>query len=310
MIAVIGATGFTGRRVVLQLRQQFAEEDLVAVVRPTSRREWLQDHEVSIRTADLDDIGALREAFAGARFIVSTVSMGFGHAPNLVAALQAVRPDHAIFFSTMSIYSQVVSRSRGTRIEAEQLITGSGLPYTIFRPTMIYGRPGDRNIERLLRFLRRSPLMPIIGNGAGLQQPAHVDDLAAAVGSALARSVTIGHSYNLPGPRAMRFTELVHQAAQVLGRKPMFIHVPAALARSAVRVWSLTGLWPAVRPEQVARLTENKHADPSRANREFGFAPREFQLGVREEAALLGLLRTDTTASSLDNARLTPNARD
>ena len=310
MIAVIGATGFTGRRVMSQLRCQFPDEDLVAVVRATSGHEGLQNVEVSFRTADLDDIAALREAFAGARLVVSTVSLGFGHAPNLVAALQATAPDHAIFFSTMSIYSQVASSSRGTRIEAEQLIVGSGLKATIFRPTMIYGRPGDRNVERLLRFLHRSPAIPIVGTGAGLQQPVYVDDLACAVGNALGRSGVMGHSYNLAGPRAMRLTELITLAGQALGRPPIFFHVPTGLARVAVRIWSVTGLWPRIRPEQIVRLGENKQADPSRAARDFGFTPREFQVGVKEEAALLGLIRPDVAPSTLEKARLTPNTRD
>ena len=310
MIAVIGATGFTGHRVVSQLRCRFPDEELIAVVRATSTRERLRDIKLSLRTADLEDIGALREAFAGARLVVSTVSLGFGHAPNLVAALESVSPDHSIFFSTMSIYSQIGSTSRETRIEAEQLIVGSGLKATIFRPTMIYGRAGDRNIERLLRFLHRSRVVPVIGTGGGLQQPVHVDDLAHAVGEALGRNAVIGHTYNLAGPRPMRLTELVTQAGQALGRKPLFFHVPTGLARAAVQVWSLTGLWPRIRTEQVLRLAENKHADPSRAVRDFGFAARQFHQGVKEEAALLGLIRADVVPSALESPRLSQNVRD
>lgn len=310
MIAVIGATGFTGHRVVLQLRRQFPDENLLAIVRATSPRGRLQNADVSLRIADLDDIVALREAFAGARLVVSTVSLGFGHAPNLVAALQAASPDHSIFFSTMSIYSQVASASRETRIEAEQLIVSSGLNATIFRPTMIYGRPGDRNIERLLRYLHRSKVVPVVGNGGGLQQPVHVDDLACAVGKALGRHSAVGHSYNLAGPRPMRLTELTIQAGQALGRRPFFFHVPTSAALALVRLWSVTGLWPRIRPEQIMRLAENKQADPSRAVRDFGFAPREFYIGVKEEAALLGLIRPDVASPPLENARLTPRIPD
>lgn len=44
-----------------------------------------------------------------------------------------------------------------------------------------------RNMARLLQSLRRLRLMPLPGGGTGLQQPVHVDDLAAAIVNALAR---------------------------------------------------------------------------------------------------------------------------
>ncbi len=301
MIAVIGATGFTGQRVVACLRQQDPGEELCAIVRHQRAREPFVDEGVSVRTADLADIEALQRAFDGARLVASTVSLGFGHAPNLVRALVATRPDHVILFSTMSIYSTLPLESREIRMEAERLIAESGLPATVFRPTMIYGRPGDRNIERLLRFLRRSPVMPLVGSGTSLQQPVHVDDLAIAVGRAFQATNTIGRSYNLPGPRAMPFVEMIHQAARAIDRRPVLIPVPLGLAHSVVRAWSTTGLWPKVRGDQVLRLAEDKKGDPVPAIRDFGYSPREFDQGVKEEAALLGLT-TPTVARGHDGA--------
>src|SRR5437660_1736481 len=105
MIAVIGATGFTGRRVIDCLRSQIPDQQLVAIVRASGRREDLPADAVAIRTAELDDLRSLQSAFLGVQLAVCCVSLGFGHAPNLVAALQAVNPDHVILFSTMSIYS-------------------------------------------------------------------------------------------------------------------------------------------------------------------------------------------------------------
>jgi len=304
MIAVIGATGFTGRRLVVHLRQQYPDQELVAIVRSASQHEALTN--VTFRTADLSDMGSLREAFRGARQVVSVVSLGSGYAANLVSAIQAAAPDHAIFFSTTSIFTKVAPRSRNVFVEAEHMIVSSDIPATIFRPTMIYGRPGDRNIERLLRFIGRSPFMPIVGSGAALQQPVHVDDLTAAVDSALGRSNTIGWSYNLPGPRPMRFTELVAEAAQAVGRRPIFVHLPLGLTALAVGAWAVTGLAPRIRPAQVLRLAEHKQVDPSRAVQHFGYSPREFGLGVREEARLLGLTHSDGSQGKKHSRRFSP----
>jgi uncharacterized protein YbjT (DUF2867 family) len=308
MIAVIGATGFTGRRVVPQLCKQHPNEEVVAVVRSESRQELLANERVSFRTAEFADLGALQRALTGARLVVSVTSLGLGHTPNLLAALVATSPDQVIFFNTMSVYSTVRTNTRDALIEAERLIADSGLPATLFRPTMVYGRPGDRNIERLLRFLRSSPFMPVLGRGTGLHQPVHVDDLAIAVGRALGVKQTIGRSYNLPGPRPMRFIELIHEAARAVGRRPILIQVPLGLAYPMVRAWSMTGLWPRLRPDQVLRLAADKQADPGPAIREFGYSPRDFYQGVTDEAALLGL--GGPRIARDENDRLSPNPRD
>jgi uncharacterized protein YbjT (DUF2867 family) len=290
MIVVIGATGFTGQRVVAQLSQQYPGEELVAVIRSGAARNAFSNEQVSFREVDLTDPGALLTAFAGARLVVSAVSLGLGHTPRLVAALDATKPDQVIFFSTRSVYSSVRTDTRDDLIEAERWIANSGLRTTLFRPTMVYGRPGDRNVERLLRFLRRSAFMPVLGRGTGLHQPVHVDDVAMAVARASATKETVGRSYNLPGPRPMPFTELVHSAAAAVARRPILIHVPLRLAYPTVRIWSRTGLWPRIRTDQLLRLGENKQADAEEAIRDFGYAPREFDQGVAEEAVLLGLV--------------------
>jgi uncharacterized protein YbjT (DUF2867 family) len=304
MIAVMGATGFTGQRVVRQLRRHYPDEELVAVVRAESRRELLANEQVSFRTADLADVSALQKALVGARLVGSAVSLAFGHAPNLVAALVATKPDHVIFLSTMSVFRTRRNNVSDVSLEAERLINRSGLPATIFRPTMIYGRPGDRNIERLLRFLRRSPFIPVLGRGTGLQQPVHVDDLAIAVAQAFAIKGTIGRTYNVPGPRPMPLVELIRTVAAAVSRRPMFVHVPLWFADPMVRAWSITGLWPRIRAEQLLRFDENKEADPGPAVRDFSYSPREFDEGVREEAGLLGLagprIARDRDASGFD----------
>ena len=160
MIAVLGATGFTGHRIVHALSDWAPEEAIVAVVRSTSDRSRLAATRAEFRVADLSDDRGLIRALRGARVVVSAVSLGFGHAAGICTAITAIEPAHAVFFSTTSIATRVPNASREIRVRAEQRIQTSGMPATIVRPTMIYGRPGDRNIERLLSFLTRSPIVP------------------------------------------------------------------------------------------------------------------------------------------------------
>src|ERR1700716_3066834 len=87
--------------------------------------------------------------------------------------------------------------SKSIRLAAEATIRGSGLAYTILRPTMIFGSSRDRNICRLVRYLNRWPVIPIFGDGEHLQQPVYVADLASAICQSLESETAIGQTYNI-----------------------------------------------------------------------------------------------------------------
>jgi nucleoside-diphosphate-sugar epimerase len=230
-----------------------------------------------VRVADLD--GEL--PLAGIGSLVYCASMGFGHVPRLVRQLEAQGVRRAVFISTTAIFTSLPAQSRAPRLAAEAAVQTSALDWTLLRPTMIYGTSRDRNISRLLRFLKRWPVFPLCGNG--LWQPVHVDDLAAGVVAALDSQTAVGHAYNLAGAEPIRFANLLHAAARAVGRSVRLVPVPLAVAVLAA---SLTRV---VSPEQVRRLAEDKAFAYADAARDFGFAPRSFDAGVQAEAESLGL---------------------
>src|SRR5205814_8821341 len=108
-----------------------------------------------------------------------------GHAPALVATARAAGIERAVFISTTAIFTALNAPSKAVRVAAEKTIGESGLRATILRPTMIYGSARDRNMARLIRYLRRWPVIAVAGSGVHLQQPIYVDDVARAVADAL-----------------------------------------------------------------------------------------------------------------------------
>jgi nucleoside-diphosphate-sugar epimerase len=205
-------------------------------------------------------------------------SLGFGHAPGIVRAAREAGVRRSVFFSTAAVKTELPSATKPVRLEAERVVLEGGIGATLLRPTMIYGAPGDRNLERLVRFVARRRVVPIPGTGKGLQQPVHVEDVAQAAAKAFPREDLAGRTFDVPGPEPMTFEELVRTVARVLGKRRWFPHVPAAFARLVAS------------KEQVARLAEDKSCDPRPAGEAFGHAPRAFEAGIREEARALGLL--------------------
>jgi nucleoside-diphosphate-sugar epimerase len=279
-LLLVGGTGFLGSAVAARL----VDRDLAVLARPTSDRRWLPAA-ARVREGDLDDEASVRGALAGVTRLLWCASMGFGHVPRLLPVVEAAGVERAVFVSTTAIYTSLPARSRAVRVCAERAVASSRLTWTIVRPTMIYGSARDRNISRLLRFLRRSPIFPVVGRGRALQQPIHVDDLAEAIVGVLDSTATEGRSYDLGGAEALPFVELVREAGLAVGRAPLLVHVPTGLALAATR---LPGAG-RVTAEQIKRLEEDKAVDISAAVWDFGFRARTFREGVRQEAKALGL---------------------
>lgn len=285
LAVVTGATGFTGPFVVRALRDRFPELPIRCVVRPTSQTDAIRLPGVTTAIADLRDGPALEAAFAGADTLVNVASLGFDWTDTVVQAAQRTGIGRGVFIGTTAMLTTLAVSSKAVRERGEALVKASGMAWTILRPTMIYGTPADRNIARLIRFIERSPVVPLVG-GAALQQPVHVADVAWAVAAALAEPATIGRVYSISGRDAMPLETLVRQVMQAAGRRRLFVHVPVTpliLALSAVsRVRR-----PPVSVEQVRRLSENKNFSHAEAAADFGYSPRDFMTGVKAEIDLM-----------------------
>ena len=286
-VLVTGASGFLGVHVVPLLVDRGYE--VSALARSMEAAARIAALGVVPLPGDLDAPAAVDEAFAEseADALVNLASLGFGHAPAIVAAAEEAGIKRAVFVSTTAVATSLDARSKAVRLAAEELIGDSALDWTILRPTMIYGTPRDRNMARLLRFLRRSPLVPVPGGGDRLQQPVHVDDVAAAVVAALDRPVSVGRTYDLAGPQPLTFREVVEQAAAALGRSPRLVPVPLGPAVAAVHLYERLAPTPRIRAEQLERLAEDKAFDVEAARQDLGFEPRPFHEGIAQEAALL-----------------------
>lgn len=286
-IAVTGATGFTGEHLVRRLAAE--DHRVTAIVRAGSRRTAIARFVDGFAVADLERPREAETVLRGHDALIHMASMGFVGAPDYVAAVARSGIRRAVFTSTTAILTRLPVRSKPIRQAAEHAVERSGLDWTIIRPTMIYGTAKDRNICRLLRFIRRYRFMALPGGGTAMQQPVHVDDVAGAAMLALRAPASIGRAYNLSGAHPLSFRQLVEAAAGAVGVRPLLVPVPVqSLARVLAGCEGLR-IPMRLRAEQVLRIAEDKAFPHDDAVRDFGFRTRAFDVGAREEAHLLGL---------------------
>jgi uncharacterized protein YbjT (DUF2867 family) len=287
-LLVTGGSGFLGEYVLRAAAEGGHEITALARSRAAAARvHALGAHPVS---GDLNSAASLADAFDAGRCeaLLNLASLGFGHAPAIVAATEAAQIPRAVFVSTTAVTTLLSAGSRAIRLAAEQRIRESALDWTILRPTMIYGASGDRNLSRLLPLLARAPVLPVPGGGR-LQQPVHVADVASAVLAAAERPEAAGLTYDVAGPAPLTFAELLQTAGQAVASKTRFIPVPLPPVVAAARGYELVSRHPRIRAEQLRRLGEDKAFPIDAAVRDLGYSPRSFAEGIRAEARALGL---------------------
>jgi nucleoside-diphosphate-sugar epimerase len=251
--------------------------------RPSSDRSLLAQSGIEWVPGDVSHTDALSTSMQGIDVLINLVSLGLGHADSIVRAAQNAGIARCIFISTTAVFTQLDAESKSMRIAAEHAIEASGLAYTLLRPTMIYGYARDRNMWRLIRFMRYSPVIPIFGNGNSLQQPIHVSDVAQAILNCLNSEKTICKNYNIAGKYPLTYNQVIDTIAAQMHKRVWKLHIPQLPVIAALKFFERIGLKFPIKAEQVMRLNENKNFDYTAAATDFGFTPLSFAEGIKME---------------------------
>lgn len=277
---ITGATGKTGRSLLALLRSdpEYCDARITCLVRPASPCESLLPFRVRIAGGDASNPKSLTRVYGGEETVIHLSSIF--HTSAVLEACKGMKRLLAI--SSTRIFSK--SWHRAQEIEAAELeIARSGVPFTILRPTMIYGTEDDRNVARLVRLIKRWPIIPLPGGGKTIFQPVHVEDLAICILAALKIPASIGKTYNIPGGSACTLEEMVELIADALGKKVEKLPIPHFLAELWGGISRIFGPHLARSAEEIRRLRENRAFDFSDAARDLNYSPRTFKEGLLQE---------------------------
>jgi nucleoside-diphosphate-sugar epimerase len=142
---------------------------------------------------------------------------------------------------------------------------------------MIYSLGHDRNVTRLAWFIDRFGFFPLPGQGRGLRQPVHADDLAIACVNLLKKPKAWNQSYNLSGGETLSYRAMIETLFRRLGKQPRILCLPDRLWRMAIR---LARFLPGNRDLNMAMVRRGDvdlcfpHDEATQA---FSYQPRRFQ---------------------------------
>lgn len=173
-----------------------------------------------------------------------------------------------------------------SKARAEELVTSSGLSWTILRPAEVYGASGTEAISALVRSAKASFLLPLPGRGEARLAPVHIDDVVNAFVSAAFHECLSGRIYTLAGPEELTYRQVAEKVLKYYRRKALLLPVPLMAFRLGALAFRMLGLeHPPLVADQILRLCCRKDANSESARRDLGFNPRSLVQSL--EAGLL-----------------------
>jgi NADH dehydrogenase len=194
---------------------------------------------------------------------------------NLLEGMRRAGVGRLLHMSALGARRGTGSRYFETKAQGEELVQGSGLDWTILRPSLIFG-PGDEFFGKILKGLVLAPLpfVPLIGDGRFPFRPVYVGDVAQAFAGALERGL-LGR-FDLVGPKEYTFRELLLLTLEVLGRRKPLLPIPFALMDLLVPLLSPLPFAPITR-DQYLMLKEGNTAPFPEALRPLLPEPRSLE---------------------------------
>ncbi len=146
----------------------------------------------------------------------------------LIAAMQQHGLRRLLHVSALGAAPDGASMYQRSKGDGEQLVRQSGLAWTVFRPSVVFGRR-DHFINLFAAMQKFMPIVPLAGAQVRFQ-PVFVGDVSASLQASLSMPASIGNAYDLAGPDIYTLKQLVQFAGKLAGHPRPVLPLPAPLA--------------------------------------------------------------------------------
>jgi NADH dehydrogenase len=290
-VFITGGSGFVGRAIIQQLltsghsvraliRQPdalFHFSNVETIVGDTTQPETLENQLFDCH-AVIHLVGIIRE-FSGRG--ITFKQLHIESTANILRAAEKQGVERYLQMSANGSRDDSITNYHRTKWKAEELVQKSGLDWTIFRPSLIFGQH-DQFVNMLAQLIRKLPLVPVMGDGQYQLQPVSVFDIAKSFAAALNKPETIGKTYSCCGPQLFSYNQVLDLIAQALGKgtgarkihQPLWLMKPLVAALQSIPQFPITS-------DQLQILLEGNICTDKSWQNDFSLELHEFSSSIK-----------------------------
>ena len=238
-ILVLGGTGFVGRHLCKELAS--LQYRVTVPTRDVAKAQAAPSVPMlDLAQADVHDEPTLARLLPGNDAVVNLVAILHGSSfeferthvelvKKLARACAGAGVRRLVHVSALGAAADAPSMYQRTKAAGEAVLRGSGLDWTVLRPSVIFGE-GDQFLNLFARMQAIFPVMPLAGADT-LFQPVWVGDVVNAMVQCLQRDDTIGATYEACGPERFTLRQLVELAGSLSGHRRAVVGLPTVLGQ-------------------------------------------------------------------------------
>jgi len=293
-IVLTGAAGLVGQNLVVELKSQ-GYRQLVAIDKHAENLRILQQlhPDVECIHADLAEAGPWQQAFAGARLVVQLHAQITGKTRELfdrnnltatghvLAALQQHAVPYLVHISSSVVNSVATDDYTETKRAQEAMVVASGQRHCVLRPTLMFGWFDPKHLGWLSRFMAKTPVFPIPGDGRFMRQPLYERDFCRCIARCIEREPD-GEVYDIVGDTRVDYVDIIRTIKRVKRLHTMIVHIPIGFFAFLLRTYSLFSAKPPFTADQLKALSAGDDFKGVDTEAVFGVRQTPFEDAIRE----------------------------
>jgi len=293
-IVLTGAAGLVGQNLVVELKAQ-GYTNLVAIDKHEYNLGILRrlHPDVQAILADVAERGEWESSFDGAACVVQLHAQITGKQAEIFVrnnidatrvVLDAVKRHavpYLVHISSSVVNSVANDDYTNTKKAQEKLVVESGIRHCVLRPTLMFGWFDPKHLGWLSRFMAKTPVFPIPGDGKYMRQPLYERDFCRCIVKCI-EAQPDGTVYDVCGDTRIDYVDIIRTIKRVKRLRTVIVHIPYSLFHFLLKVYALFSGKPPFTADQLRALSagDEFHGVDTRVT--FGVAQTPFEDAVRE----------------------------
>ena len=293
-IVITGAAGLVGQNLIVELERQ-GYTQLVAIDKHEYNLDILRKlhPDVVAIHADLAEAGDWVNAFEGAACCVQLHAQITGKHTELFVrnniraterVLEAIL-HHAVSY-LVHISSSVVNSVADddytqTKRDQEAIVVASGIRCSVLRPTLMFGWFDPKHLGWLSRFMAKTPVFPIPGDGRYMRQPLYERDFCRCIVRCIA-SEPNNEIYDIMGETRVDYIDIIRTIKRVKGLHTVILRIPYGLFGLLLKIYAFFSRKPPFTADQLKALSAGDEFHGVDTRVVFGVTQTPFEDAIRE----------------------------